>query len=479
MAVLTGLQPRRVFEIFEEISAIPHGSGNTQAISDYCAAFAGRLGLPCRQDQAGNVVIVREAAPGYESAGTVILQGHLDMVCEKTAGCLKDMAAEGLELSVDGDLVSARGTTLGADDGVAVAMALAVLEDATLPHPRLEAVLTTGEEVGMTGAAAMDMPVLRGRRLINIDSEAEGVFTAGCAGGVLARCRLPVRRRVWEGSVLSVTVGDLAGGHSGAEIHRGRGNACVLLGRALDAVRQSCQMRLISAAGGLKVNAIPRASSALIAVDSTESARSAVRALDSVLKREFCDADPNVFVRTEPAETAEAPMDEDSTARAVCLLLCGPNGVQTMSTSLPGQVRTSLNLGILQTAADTLTADYCIRSSLSSEKEWVKCRLACLLEQLGGTAAFSGDYPGWEYRPVSPLRQLMTEVYREQAGKEPKIEVIHMGVECGFFCDRLPGMDCVSIGPDIRDIHTPREAMSISSVQRVWSFLLEVLKRCR
>ena len=397
MGILSNLEPKRVFEIFEEMCAIPHGSTNTKAISDWCVAFGEKLGLEHYQDEANNVILIAPATPGYEDAPAVILQGHVDMVCEKEAGCAKDMDKEGLDLFVDGDLVGAKGTTLGGDDGIAVAMALAALEDTTLQHPRLEVVLTTDEEIGMLGAAVLDVTPLQGRTMLNIDSEEEGIFTVGCAGGGSVFCHLPLIREEFAGE----------------------------------------------------------------------------------MKKEYRIADPGLTVAVETVETKSLPMDEVTTGKALCMLTCLPNGVQAMSMDIPGLVQTSLNVGILKCGDDELTAVCSVRSSVASQKQMVRDRLRCLTEQLGGRVDVVGDYPAWEYLPDSPLRERMIEVYREQYGKEPVVETVHAGLECGLLGEKLPGLDCVSFGPDLTDIHTPRERMHIASVQRTWKLLCEVLKRSK
>ena len=477
MRILEELEPKNVYRFFEEMCAIPHGSGNTKAISDWCVAFAKERGLEYHQDRLNNVILIKEATPGYENAGAVILQGHLDMVCEKAAGCQKDMAREGLDLAVDGDYVYAKDTTLGGDDGIAVAMALAILDDDSIPHPRLEAVFTVDEEIGMLGAVDIDVSPLRGKTLINLDSEDEGIFTVSCAGGNMTCCRLPVERTAFDGTALSIRVDGLQGGHSGVEIHKSRANACMVLGRALRAAGKAAPMRLIRADGGLKDNAIPALAEAQIVSADAAAAQQALAKLEDDLKTEYRVTDPGIHLGVEPCQASMTPMDDGSTARAVCLLTCVPNGVQVMSADIAGLVQTSLNLGILKTEETAMTASFCLRSSVDSEKQMLKDRLACLTEQLGGTVSFSGDYPGWAYLEDSPLRDRMVEVYREQYGSEPRVEAIHAGVECGMFSGQIPGLDAVSIGPDLREIHTPRERMSISSVQRVWKFLLEVLRR--
>ena len=479
MAVLEHLEPKGVFRFFEELCAIPHGSGNTRAVSDWLVAFAEERGLEVHRDKLNNVIIIKEATPGYEAAEPVILQGHVDMVCEKAADCTKDMAREGLDLAVDGDSIYARGTTLGGDDGIAVAMALAVLDDAQLSHPRVEAVFTVDEEIGLLGAADIDVTPLKGRRMLNMDSEAEGIFTVSCAGGNLTKCTLPLTREAYAGTVLAITVGGLQGGHSGAEIDKGRGNSNQLMGRVLSAVSRETELRLLSVDGGQKDNAIPLETTAVLAVESADAARQACEKMDRVLKNEYRVTDPAVFVTAEPGESRSLPMDADSTGRVLCLLLCAPNGIQAMSADIPGLVQTSLNLGILATGAEKLEASFCVRSSVGTQKEMLVERLRTLTAQLGGRTEVFGDYPGWEYCRDSALRELMVEVFTEQYGYAPKIEAIHAGLECGMFADKLPGLDCVSVGPDMTDIHTCREKMSISSVQRVWSMTVELLARMK
>lgn len=479
MPVLDHLEPKNVFHFFEELCTIPHGSGNTKAISDWCVDFAKVRGLEYHQDSWNNVIIIKEASDGYETAEPVILQGHLDMVCEKALDCEKDMAREGLDLAVEGDTVYAKGTTLGGDDGIAVAMALAVLDDDSLPHPRVEAVFTVDEEIGMLGATALDVSPLRGRMLLNLDSEDEGIFTVSCAGGCMTRCVLPVRREAFGAEVLAVTVGGLQGGHSGTEIDKGRGNACMLLGRVLTACGQETELRVVSVSGGCKDNAIPRTATAVVAAADAREAESVCARLNAELKNEYQMTDGDIFLSVERATIEEVPMDEASTRRVLCFLTCAPNDIQAMSAGIPGLVQTSLNLGILTTERDAVAACFCVRSSVDSQKQMLVERLTCLTETLGGSVTVSGDYAAWEYRPDSPLREQLTQVFREQYGRDPKIEAIHAGVECGILAGKLPGLDAVSIGPDLTEIHTPRERMHIASVQRTWALVTEFLKRSR
>lgn len=478
MAVLEHLEPREVFFHFEELCHIPHGSGNTKAVSDYLVSFARRHGLRYIQDGQNNVIIFKDGSAGYEHARPVILQGHMDMVCEKSASCEKNMVMEGLDLAIEGDMIYARDTTLGGDDGIAVAMALAILAAEDLPHPPIEAVFTVDEEVGMLGAADIDVSMLRSRRLLNIDSEDEGVFTVSCAGGSVATCTLPIRRSDYSGHALTVTLEGLQGGHSGVEINKGRGNANIIMGRILNKLSEATRMRLISVDGGGKDNAIALRTVARVVVKNEEKARSVCREMEKVLQEEYRVTDPGVKVCVIASEEAAA-MDEDSTRRVIGMLMNVPNGVQVMSADIDGLVQTSLNLGILATEQMEVRAVFSVRSSVESQKQWLWERLGSLMGLLGGEVTVSGDYPAWAYRQDSPLRELMTEVFTEQYGYAPRVEAIHAGLECGLFCGKLPGLDCISFGPELREIHTVREKMSISSVQRVWAMLIEVLRRMK
>ena len=479
MAVLENLEPQSVFKFFEQMCAIPHGSGNIQAISDWLVQFAKERGLEVHRDHMQNVIIIKEATPGYEAAEPVILQGHMDMVCETAPDCKKDMMKEGLDLAVEGDTVYAKGTTLGGDDGIAVAMGLAILDAKDLQHPRVEVVITVDEEIGLLGAADIDVSPLKGRRMINIDSEAEGIFTVSCAGGNDTRCLLPVSREPFAGSILEIKLGGLIGGHSGAEIDKGRGNANVLLGRVLYAASQKADLRLVSVAGGQKTNVIPRESFATVACADAEAVKAVCKAVEAELKLEFAAADSQVFVEVKAGSTDLLPMDKNSTQRVITMLYCIPNGIDAMSAEMPGLVQTSCNLGALHTEEMQVVGGSSVRSSIGSEKNMLTGRIACLMQQLGGSVDVQGDYPGWAYAKNSPLRDLLAEVFAEQYGHAPKIEAIHAGLECGMFADKLPGLDCVSIGPDLKEIHTCREKLSIASTQRVYQMLVEALSRMK
>ena len=484
MSVLDTMNPQRVMHYFAEICAIPHGSGNTQALSNYCAAFGRSHGLEVYQDEAGNVVLIKAASPGYEDVPAVIVQGHLDMVCDREPGCDLDMTREGLRLRTDGAYVWAEGTTLGGDDGIAVAMALAALEAEDLPHPRLEVVLTTGEEIGMLGAVALEPSMLQGRMMLNIDSEVEGVFTVSCAGGVRATSHVPVAYETVNGVFCGVIIKGLIGGHSGVEIHKGRANANLLMGRVLSALTAELPVHLAAIVGGQADNAIANECVATMVLREADLERAAaiVAALGETFRREYQTADPGLTVewRQDPrAEDHEAVTTAESARRVADALLLLPHGIQTWSIDIPGLVQTSLNLGVARMAAGELTATFAVRSSLASEKKWVCDRIEHLTALLGGHVSYVGDYPAWEYQKDSPLRDLVTDVYRRQYGQEPVIEAIHAGLECGVFAGKLPGLQCISFGPNLLEIHTVREKMDVASVQRTWTMLQEILRRTK
>ena len=474
MSVLGHLQPASVFSWFEELCKIPHGSGNTAAISDFCVRFAKERGLRVHQDAVGNVIIYKPATPGYEAAPTVILQGHLDMVAEKAPGCTLDMEKEPLQLRVDGDWVSAEGTTLGGDDGIAVAMALAVLDSSDLEHPPLEVVFTIDEETGMDGAIALDGSLLKGRRLLNIDSEEEGILTVSCAGGADSLVDIGLDTHPCDLTAAKFVITGLAG----AEIDKGRASAVVLLGRVLQELFDRVPLRIVSAMSGMKANAIPAHAEAVLALADSdlEKAQAVLSEMQSILRAEYAVADPGITLTLTPAGKAESALTEHSTRR-VCAFLClAPNGVAAMSMDIPGLVQTSDNLGIFRVENGRLTGTFSVRSSVATQKQMLLTRIRLLCEGLDGTATNTSSYPAWEYRRESPLRDVMVKVFAAQYGHEPKVEAIHAGLECGLLSGKLPGLDAVSFGPDLLDIHTPRERMNIPSVARTWQYLTAVLK---
>ena len=490
-SVFANLEPQNVLRCFEELCRIPHGSGNTAAASDWVARFAQERGLRCRRDEAGNVVVWKDATPGYEDHPAVMLQGHLDMVCAADPGVEHDFTKDGLELTVDGDWIKARGTTLGGDDGVAVAMMMAVLDDGSLPHPPLEAVFTVDEEIGLLGATALDCSDLRSRYLINIDSEAEGVLTVGCAGGArcdiikeMPRAKKPKKGEFWtskDGCYCDIYVEGLSGGHSGAEIHKGRANAIKLLAECL--LELGCP-HFGTLEGGEQDNAIPQSAwAAIVARNEREAAVLRARAEAWAEKKKAdCPMDPGFTLRWETHNTAPYPyitMRRAVGRDIVWLLLDAPNGVLAMNPDLPDQVQTSLNLGVVRVGGgdDSYRLTFCIRSSVAEEKEQMVRQLQALADANGATLTRRGDYPAWEYRKDSPLRDTMVAVFKERYGREPKVETIHAGLECGILTSKMPELDAVSFGPDLEDIHTPRERLSAASLQRTWGYLTAVLAR--
>lgn len=474
---LAGLEPANVFAYFEKICSIPHGSGNTKAISDYLVSFAQEHGIRYRQDALNNVVLYQDGTCGMEDHAPVIIQGHMDMVCEKDEDCAIDLAAEGLDVTHDGEYVFANGTTLGGDDGIAVAFALALLADQTIPHPPLEVVITVDEETGMEGAAGIDLSDLKGRTLINIDSEEEGIFTVSCAGGARGTIMMPVTRRAVYGPCVRLTVEGLQGGHSGVEIHKNRANANKVMGELLSRIQKLMPLCLTKLSGGSKDNAIPRSCTVtLVAMGShIERINDVAAQLEQEIKERYDEPEVRIYGDDVDAFGGNA-LPTDVTAKAIALLCSAPNGVQAWSKDIDGLVQTSLNLGIARLEKQELRLTFAVRSSVNQEKRELLDQLAKLAEFNEGVYSEMGDYPAWEYKKESHLRDTMVRVYRDMFAKEPEVVAIHAGLECGLLSDKLPGLDCVSIGPEMHDIHTSREKLGIASTKRTWEFLLEVLK---
>ena len=483
MNVLSELKPHDVFRYFEEICSIPHGSGNTKKISDYCVDFAKKHDLKYIQDEYNNVIIWKNGTKGYENSAPVMLQGHMDMVCEKDADCDIDMENEGLRLRYDNGKIYADGTTLGGDDGIAIAYALAILASDDIPHPPLEAVFTVDEEIGMLGAAAIDCSHLKSRIMLNLDSEDEGYLLVSCAGGTTAPTHLPYEKEELNGLTATITVTGLIGGHSGVEIDKERANSNRLMGRTLYNLYKKSPFNLISVNGGSKDNAIPRETIAKVIFPSEtdmDAAASFLKELNDIYSREYRITDPDIKILFKPDTLCKTnAMSGISTNNVITMLVNLPGGVQRMSKEIPGLVQTSLNMGILITTPDEITASFSVRSNVESEKNELVDKIECLLTSLKGNVSCTGNYPAWEYRKESPLRDLMVDIFKEQYGKSPVIQALHAGVECGLFADKLPGLDCVSFGPDMKDIHTSKETMDVESVVRTWNYTLEILKRLK
>lgn len=475
MKILKDLKPEKVFGFFEEISAIPRGSQDTEKVRQYCEDFAKKRNLRYVSDAAGNIIIFKSASSGRENENPVIIQGHLDMVWEKDDTCRINFETDGLELAVDGDFVHAMGTTLGGDDGVAVAMGLALLDSNDLSHPPLEIVFTSDEERGMTGASALDTSVLLGKRMINLDSEAEGTLWVSCAGGVRTDIQLKVNYIDNSKPAYEISVSGLHGGHSGAEIHRGYANANKVMGRLLADLSKKADFALADINGGAMDNAITRDSRCVITSD-TENVIGLIEAIGIKLCGEIKKNDPDAVVSACVFSSVEKCMDKVSTEKTVDLLNELPNGVIAMSKEIDGLVETSLNIGVLKHSDGAVDYRFAVRSGKDGERKKLEDLLKQITEKYCGSIAFSSPYPAWEYKKESVLRETMAQVYRDMFGKEMTVTAIHAGLECGLFCGKIKGLDCVSFGPDIYDIHTPQEKLGISSTERMWNYLLKVLE---
>ena len=482
MGTLSSLNPEKVFAFFEKICSIPHGSGNCAALSAFIADFAKQRRLDFAVDAEQNVLIRKPASPGYEKYETLILQGHLDMVCEKDPELEFDFAKDAIQPYIDGDDIKARGTSLGGDNGIAIAMMLAILDDDTLHHPQLEMLMTVDEETSMDGAFGFDCAQLRGHRLINLDSEYEGVLMCSCAGGVDVVCNLPVLREEKEGSRLTLTVAHLRGGHSGVEIDKGRANANILMGRLLFRLQNELPMGNAEYCGGSRVNAIASHAEAEILIEKSRltECEEHIKQMEAIFRKEYHASDPDISVNLKLSESGcFSVLDEASAARMISLLLILPDGMQEMSAEMPGLVQTSCNLGAasLQESAFTFTSS--IRSCMETKKMMLAEKIMRIVVLTGGSAALEGDYPGWSYQPDSRLKETLINAYQKVCGIKASAEAVHAGMECGIFAAGIPNLDCVSIGPTMGDVHTPQEHLSISSVQRTWKVLLTALEDAR
>ncbi len=479
------LKPEKVYEFFRQISRIPHGSGNTEQIAQFCLDFAAKRNLKAVKDNGGNVIIYADGTPGYENSEPVIIQGHMDMVCEKTAECTKNMETEGLDLCTDGEWLWAEGTTLGGDDGIALAFMFALLDSDDIPHPPIEAVITRDEETGMFGAEEFDASLVRGKKILNIDSEEEGILTVSCAGGITAHCKFELATQyVNPPYEYEISVSGLLGGHSGVDIGKGRLNAFKMLSKPLEHITE-CYFGSIS--GGGKQNVIPQNASILIGSDEDR-----IQELEQIIqlcndKHYGGDTDRGLLFSVKEIDAKQKVRYLENKC---CLhyitdfLKFFPTGVQSMSESIEGMVETSLNMGVLEVNGSSLTCDFLIRSNSDSGKNAVVETVRSFTESIGQEIDFveltlSADYPAWEYRVDSPLRELMVTVFKELYGREPEVSAIHAGLECGIFSKKIKDADAVSFGPDIENIHTPAERMNIASVQRTWEYLKEILKRSK
>ena len=460
---------KRPLAFFEELSRIPHGSGNTALIADHLVRFAAERGLEHYRDETNNVIIKKPATVGYEHRPTVIFQGHLDMVAEKKLGAEIDMEREGLTLYRDGDLLRAQDTTLGGDDGVALAYALAVLDADDIPHPAFEAVFTSDEETGLIGATALDPSLVKGRLLINIDSDVEGVFTVGCAGGVRSDLALGLKREdARELSVINLSLCEFKGGHSGVEIDKGRINAIKALAEVLGAI----DTRIVTVSGGNADNAIPRDVTCKLAYTDRDKLLSELEKM----RMRYAELEPDIIYALVEESEICAPLAKESSDTLISLLSRLPSGVIAMSEDIDGLVETSLNLGILRCLDDLAEVSFSVRSAKGAKKRELCERLASIAKKHGASYGERGEYPAWEYRADSHLRDVCVRIYEDMYGKSPEVLIIHAGLECGILSEKIEGLDCISIGPDNYDIHTVEERLSLPSFARVWDYLKRVLK---
>ena len=487
----------KVLHFFEEISKIPRGSYREQAISDYFMAFAKSRGLKAIQDKALNVVIYKPGSPGHENKAPLLLQSHMDMVWEKNANTVHNFETDPIKLRKEGDFIYATGTTLGADNGVGVALSLALLDSSDIAHPPLEVLFTSEEEVTMKGIGELDAGLLSARRMINFDSGDDSSFCVGCAGGGRLEFNVPVEREpLPAGSVcLILTVRGLQGGHSGLEIDCGRANSIRVLGRALNALKK--EAKIVSVSGGLKANAIPREADAVVAIPAAEVGRAEqiLSALQQTLRKEYRIPDPDITLALSPitesnkankankanqsnkANHANKVFTVDSARRVISALLLIPYGVLHMSADIPDLVETSNNMGVLETRENTIYMDCALRSSVPSRREFIKDQILALAVALDGTVDFAHGYPAWTYDPDSPLLAVATRLFKEMYNKDPGIEAVHAGLECGYMMEKIPDMDIISYCSNVYDYHTPNEHMSVSSLEKVWKYTLELLKR--
>lgn len=480
MAVFENIEPKEVFHFFEEISRIPRGTYNTKEISDYCVNFAKERGLFVIQDEWNNVIIKKPGTAGYETSEPVILQGHLDMVCEKTADSNHDFMKDPIEIYVEDGWVKAKDTTLGADNGIAVAMALTVLNSKDIPHPPLEVLFTIDEEVGMTGALNIDLSQLKGTMLMNLDSEEEDVLIAGCAGGFRFVCSLPVEKTSANGVKMELEICGLRGGHSGVEIHQQRGNANKLAGRLLYHLTRHTNIALIEINGGSKDNVItPVNKSVIVAEDAKTVEEAAVKLLEK-WRDEFGEDEPGLDIKINVLEEGSFEAMSDMAMKKVLQFIVNcPNGVDEYSRHLAGMVETSDNLGVVTTEKDRVNFIVLTRSGLASKIDEFKERFMCLAESLGGTYTFNSEYPAWTFKAESRIREITLDAFEHIYGKRPEVTEIHAGLECGLLSGKKPELDCISFGPNMADVHSFNERLEIASAAKIWEALKEILKRCK
>ena len=480
MPALENLNPNRVFYYFEKISSIPHGSGDMDAIAKFCTDFAIEHNLKFIRDDANNVIIYKNGTVGYENSAPIILQGHLDMVCQKTPESTIDFLKDGLDLYVDDGFIKACGTTLGADNGIAVAMVLSILESQDIPHPPIEAVFTTDEETGMIGARALDMSTLNGKRMINLDSETEDIVTVSCAGGSDFKVNIPIKSVTKQGTLVTIEIKGLQGGHSGVEINKNRVNANMIAGRVLNELKSQLDFDIISINGGDKANAIPNRCVIELCVGNAEGFAILAQKNFDTIKQEIADREPNFAPEILVGDAGEySVLDTKIKNKIIYTLLCAPNGVVEMSASIEGLVQTSLNLGVLMTTQDSIIIHFSLRSNKNSSLDFLEERLCAFFDNLDLCYETFGHYPAWQYKTDSALREIYCDTYFEVFGTQPRVKAIHAGLECGVFTGNIEGFDCISVGPEMHDVHTTQERLSISSTQKMYELIIKILEKLK
>lgn len=478
MGVLSNLEPKEVFEHFEALSMVPRRTFRNEKISDFCVEFAKKYNLWYHQDEAGNVIIKKPGTAGYEDSEPVIMQGHMDMVAAKTVDSDHDFDNDPLDLFIEGDYIGARDTTLGGDDGFALAYAMAVLSSTDIPHPPIEAVFTVDEEIGMGGASALDASLLEGKMLMNLDGEAEGEFIVGCAGAYICDVVIPVKKEDFEGTSVTIKIRGLLGGHSGNEIQHQRGNAHKLMGRILYNLKSEYDFRIISIDGGSGANVITQYSTAVLSVadGDAEALASRVDALERIIYDEFFGQEPGLTITAETGETdAFGALDKLSTDRVISYVYGSPDGVQTYDRTIAGNVESSLNAGVVATGEKDVRVSYQVRGSVKSKLDEMMDRLQLWCDMVEGYIDITGSYPAWAYKPDSKLRPIMINTYRRMYDAEPTVVNAHSGLEGGILMGKKPDLDIVCFGPNLKDVHTADERMQISSVARTWDFIKAVL----
>ena len=467
--IVTGRKPASLFRFFEEISAVPRPSYHEEKIADYLVDFAKARGLEYYRDSLHNVLIKAPASAGCEDLPPLMFQGHTDMVCEKNANVEHDFLKDPLNLYLDGaGFLRAKGTTLGADNGIAVAAMLALLDGEVDTHPAYECLFTASEEVGLDGATGFDYRHVSARHMINMDSERVGVVTCGCAGGIRTDLSLAVHPEPFVGAALHVSLGGLMGGHSGENINCGRTNANKLMGRILAALLSTCDARVVWVKGGSKDNAIPRESEVLLAVADPEVASDAICKAAAEIAAELSADDKSFSVSCEDAEAEAVMLSREDTARVVAVLASVPNGVFEMNHNAKGMVEFSRNLGVVRTENDTVSFVFASRSAMDSRLDASTRELDALANAIGAKTKHYNRYPGWNFAPISSVRERYLAAYREVTGEAAIVNVIHAGLECGIISANLPDMDIISIGPTMYDIHSPDESLDLDSVELFW-----------